>query len=758
MALSPYEERRDYNVEELLSQIEEYKNVHGEECEYVRCEHRNADYSVLDRHQKAYYLYWRDELSRGNCLKADRGYAKLRLCELINSDIDPRDGMKELRLLYDNTRMHGMPQTDIANVMFDYAIIHDLDLPIMWMGKGSVRSFMVTSEIMSFPTRRIGKELMWYLSGGPKVHADGVDNIRHVSLFNDCLIAIDRFLMENTGKGVAKTYSEGMVSELYKVFLYLPYGGDKDYQITYEKLRTDGVFGEFMLGLFSYTRKVLCKEIGEKGPSTPSSFNKEFRGIVDRILKDGAEEYERVPKEWRGTTRTQMSSKERALVDMGTKLEAQYGTADKPKPILNIDPNAAKQHVSPHLKTDIERNWNVEAKDRMEYIPSGFTNPDYRSFSEPQRKFYIYWRDQTRKGNYGETDWGYLWLYLCELVNMKGEPQEMLDQLYALHKAYGGADEENLTGKTCFEYAIVHKLAIPEPSVYESNITACLVVEQFLKGMPTKMDRNLLMFLSGINDKTMAREFDDDCVGIVCMTLEAIEKKMESEGTTIEEYCDAEKVPVAMTVFDGLKYFKEIRKARFTYRNYIYCASFDDSLKDIVKSTFSAVRMRRTGKPVKVTKFSAFGMDCKELLTKTVSAWYENKEIAEIKERANNLVLDREAVSGAQAALRDVTQMMRSEDDVVEQSPEPAESPLKVPEKVTGTWSDLVGALDDKQRGYLAAALEGKARQFLKDNGLVASRVEDSINAMAMDSIGDNIIEDGNVFEEYAGELKAALR
>ena len=56
MALSPYEERRDYNVEELLSQIEEYKNVHGEECEYVRCEHRNADYSVLDRHQKAYYL------------------------------------------------------------------------------------------------------------------------------------------------------------------------------------------------------------------------------------------------------------------------------------------------------------------------------------------------------------------------------------------------------------------------------------------------------------------------------------------------------------------------------------------------------------------------------------------------------------------------------------------------------------------------------------------------------------------------------
>ena len=287
MAFNPYEQRNEYNVQDLLSQIEEYKDRHGEECEYVRCEHRNADYSVMDRQQKAYYLYWRDELSRGTCLKSDRGYVKLRLCEIINSDMDPKDGMRELRLLFDNSRMHGMPQSDLAATMFDYAVVHDLDLPTMWMGKGSVRSFMITSEIMSFPTRRIGKELVWYLSGGPKMHADGVDSLRHISLFNDSLTAIDRFLMENTGKGVAQTYSEGMVTELYKVFLYLPYGKDKDYQITYEKLRTDGVFGEFMLGLFSYTRKVLCKDIGEKGPATPSSFNKEFRAIVDRIHEEG---------------------------------------------------------------------------------------------------------------------------------------------------------------------------------------------------------------------------------------------------------------------------------------------------------------------------------------------------------------------------------------------------------------------------------------------------------------------------------------
>ena len=756
MAFNPYEERREYNVNDLLSQIEEYRDRHGEECEYVRCDHRNADYSVMDRQQRAYYLYWRDELSRGNCLKSDRGYAKLRVVEIINSDMDPAEGIRELRLLYENTRMHGMPQSDLGSVMFDYAVVHDLDLPIMWLGKGSVRSFMVTSEIMSFPTRRLNRELIWYLSGGPKVHADGVDNLRHVSLFNDSLIAIDRFLMENTGKGIAKTYSEGMVSELFKVFMYLPYGKDKDYQVTYEKLRTDGVFGEFMLGLFSYTRKVLCKEIGEKGPATPSSFNKEFRGIVDRIFSEGPGEYERIPKEWRGTTRVPMSSKERALVDMGAHLEAQYGTAEKPKPILNIDKNAEKQHVSPHLKTDIERNWNVEIKEKQEYIPSGFTNPDWRSFTEPQRKCYVYWRDQTRKGNYGETDWGYLWLYLCELINVKEDPQKNLDQLIALHKAYGSADEEKLIGKTCFEYSVVHKLPFPEPSISESNITACLVMDQFLKGMNVRPDKTLLLFLSGINDKTMTREFDPDCVGITNMSIRGVQATLKAEGTSIEELCDPEKVNTVINVFEGLKYFKEIRKARFTYLNYIYNGMFDDSLKEIVKAVFSAVRMKRTGKAVKIGKVAAFGMDCKDIVSKSVSAWYENKAIEEIKERASNMKLDLEAVSGAQAALKEVTEMMKvgNDEEIV---PENVTKPVEPVRAISNTWQGLSEALDDDQKGYLEAALEGKAKQYLKDRELLMTRIEEAINTLAMDSVGDSIVEDGNVFEDYADDVRSLL-
>ena len=755
MAFNPYEERRDYDVNDLLSQIDEYKDEHGEECEYVKCDHKNADYSVMDRQQRAYYLYWRDELALGNCLKADRGYAKLRVVELINSDMDPQEGMRELRLLFDNTRMHGMPQSDLAATMFDYALVHDMDLPIMWMGKGSVRSFMVTSEIMSFPADRLSRELMWYLSGGPKVHADGVDNMKHVEFFNDCLREIDHFLHENTGKGIAQTYSEGLTTELYKVFLYLPYGKDKDYQITYEKLRTDGIFGEFMLGLFSYTRKILCKEIGEKGPSTPSSFNKEFRAVVERVFEEGPTEYNDDEKVWRGTTRASMSSKERALVDMGVRLESQYGTPDKPKPILNLDENAEKQHVSPHLKNDIERNWNVESKEKQNYIPSGFLNPDYRSYTEQQRKYYVYWRDQCRKGNYGETDTGYIWLYLCELINVKAEPDKMFDQIVGLHDAYGDFGEDRIIGKTCFEYALVHKLAMPKPSVYESNILGCLVMEQFLKGMDTEPDKNLLMFLSGINDKTMLREFDDDCLGITLSMLVKVQDKMKEDGTTIDKYCDVERLATVMVVFDGLKYFKEIRKTRFNYSNYIYNSSFDDSLKEIMKNAFAVVRLKRTNKPVKVSKFTAFGIDCKDMMNDAVSEWYEGKEIKEIKDRANSMVLDREAVSGAESALRAVTKMMATEQpeqptDEVKKQEVPAKDP-------SDSWKGLAESLSNDQKAYLKACIEGNGQSYLRTAGIPASRMEDSINTVAEDCIGDIIVENTVVFEEYLSDVKGIL-
>jgi 4-hydroxy-3-methylbut-2-en-1-yl diphosphate synthase IspG/GcpE len=149
-------------------------------------------------------------------------------------------------------------------------------------------------------------------------------------------------------------------------------------------------------------------------------------------------------------------------------------------------------------------------------------------------------------------------------------------------------------------------------------------------------------------------------------------------------------------------------------------------------------------------------MDCKDIVSKSVSAWYENKAIEEIKERASNMKLDLEAVSGAQAALKEVTEMMKvgNDEEIV---PGNVTKPVEPVRAISNTWQGLSEALDEDHKGYLEAALEGKAKQYLKDKGLLMTRIEEAINTLAMDSVGDSIVEDGNVFEDYADDVRSLL-
>jgi hypothetical protein len=296
---------------------------------------------------------------------------------------------------------------------------------------------------------------------------------------------------------------------------------------------------------------------------------------------------------------------------------------------------------------------------------------------------------------------------------------------------------------------------MPDPSLYESNVTACLVMQQFLDGKDARPDRSLLMFLSGISDRTMSREFDDDCVGMTCMMLRKIQSQMGEQGTTIEEHCDLEKTRAAVDVFGDLRYFSQIRRVRITYWNYIYNAAFDDSLKNIMKAAFSASRMKRTNRPVKIAKFTAFDMECKDLMKSAVDEWYEGKEVAGIKEMASNMVLDRDAVKGAESALRDVTKMMSSQQAEAEA---PKEMPAMPETWKDGTWDGLMGALTDIQKGYLRAVLDGRGRDFLSENRMNALKVEEAINTAAMDTVGDSIVEDGRIYDEYVDAVSSALR
>ena len=67
----------------------------------------------------------------------------------------------------------------------------------------------------------------------------------------------------------------------------------------------------------------------------------------------------------------------------------------------------------------------------------------------------------------------------------------------------------------------------------------------------------------------------------------------------------------------------------------------------------------------------------------------------------------------------------------------------------TDPWSSLASSLTDRESDYLRGCLKGSVK--------VDIRLEDSINAKAMDSIEDTLVSDGTVFDDYTGDLGKAL-
>lgn len=86
------------------------------------------------------------------------------------------------------------------------------------------------------------------------------------------------------------------------------------------------------------------------------------------------------------------------------------------------------------------------------------------------------------------------------------------------------------------------------------------------------------------------------------------------------------------------------------------------------------------------------------------------------------------------------------EDTPVEETPEMVEPDGPTSED---PWSAFVSSLTDDEKGHLASILHGSPKADV--------RLDDSINAKAMDSIGDTVMEAGSVIEDYRSELEKVI-
>ena len=87
------------------------------------------------------------------------------------------------------------------------------------------------------------------------------------------------------------------------------------------------------------------------------------------------------------------------------------------------------------------------------------------------------------------------------------------------------------------------------------------------------------------------------------------------------------------------------------------------------------------------------------------------------------------------------------EDAPVEETPEMVEPDGPTSED---PWSAFVSSLTDDEKGHLSSIIRGSPKADV--------RMDDSINAKAMNSIGDTVMEVGSVIEDYRSELERVIR
>ncbi len=389
------------------------------------------------------------------------------------------------------------------------------------------------------------------------------------------------------------------------------------------------------------------------------------------------------------------------------------------------------------------------------YHPSKMWYMDAAKMDRDQKRFYIQWRYEVANGIYSDSDHGYLKLLLTDAVATIDDSARCLELLIGLYRAYSAQDSyiKNLLSRICTDYAI---LTQHDPPIEATGQERDFILSQKLQARPLgRISMDLMSGFKGVNTKKYVHQgYDyDTALNAVVDALDKKSLKMTSK-TLYSSFKDSEialdRNMMPRIIHSWPKYirFKMI---------YVSDTDLGTKLSAAMRAAIIAVN-------------EAFGLDCPgtsksvareemEFMLKvarsSLSSIRSERENAERSKRLASITIDTGAVADAESALETVKKLMTVEAPDEAAEPEPAKAPE--PAAPAGGWPALASALDDEQKGYLSACLENSGKAFLDGIGKKAPKMEDSINSLSMDLVGDQIVESGEVFEDYEEDVRRIL-
>ncbi len=453
------------------------------------------------------------------------------------------------------------------------------------------------------------------------------------------------------------------------------------------------------------------------------------------------------------------------------------------------------------FREDARRYWDrkpseCEAVNFFSYIPQ------YNQLKYAQLKWYIFWRDNVRRGIYPHTDFSYILLYIFEIINCPDliEPKEgieLLCDIWLNYRAQHRRIDSYLSEWLC-DYCLIHKLPCPikklEPILVE------VVSNSEFKEFYMDSDNGLssaasILAYSSIYNWRNSRYVTKENIGIFSKHIKSAFDKayVEVLSQKFDEIA-AKEAHIERDAYNGaLCAYDMKRTLSIDYISYARSPKFRFVVTDIIKYSENRVRMALGIKArLKTDALSDVLKACideyfdanlpipNKVGSKARAEEYQSPEYEKLyeptsKEFSLDNALKIEKDSWNTTAV--LTAMLSDEDERANEpighvdappkqiAAENEVAPQMLGEGEANEFYELIKALDDASCEALKLVAGGDGmgvERVARREGMLVDALADKINETAFDIIGDSIIEaDGSCYRlinEYEGELSKWLK
>lgn len=430
-----------------------------------------------------------------------------------------------------------------------------------------------------------------------------------------------------------------------------------------------------------------------------------------------------------------------------------------------------------------------KTEDTALFVPFKSYWPTYGHMTGTQSRWFFFWRNEVRQGRYPKTDLSYIFLHVYELINGVGweEAYDGYRQLNQIWEAYRESYKrlDQYLGGWIADFAFVHKLDIPLSLIVarsrglagdlaELELMKCLTVA------PEQLSFTVLTVMSDY-DISKSKFYIGD-------GQEALERYIPQVVTLINAYVTRKHGSNLVEMFPP---GPSVMRERYLFRSAVYDISLygysvlipvvriskSPPLRSLITRLFRLTenKLRELLGYRGRLKGVNVDADMDDLITRFLKREFEKEKHVD---KGPAVVIDREKLERLQSDSEIVRTMLTVEDmdeepeieadtennkQVIEDAlpREPLEPVIAIVEtpviNLGSDWEQFINALSPLQQKALRVMVGedgGAALQKLAAiNGTMSDLLIDEINEIAMDILGDLIIDGEEIADEYMNNV-----